>query len=339
MSAKRNFTDQEYERLSAYLDGALNAPERAALESQLAADDDLRTELEALRETVELVQTSPTMRAPRDFRLTAEMVRPNRWLIFPTTTAFSALAAAAAMLLIFFGASLLLEPHIGGVYTGVVSALQQNSEAQVAVQPTAITDGLYGATASFMAQTGGGTLGETNDAFASSPQDETSQQAAPSESVEGSPTVSAFSEEAEQGQTAPSAGLAVQGTQVPPQGIIPEAAGETNAQEAPDNAVGQAANAPSPAMADQALMAATDTAGAERAAPTPTLMRTSSPTPTMVATNTATPTLVPAINPPSPTQASPASVGNDILPPVLLILGGLLLIVAVITSWKRWRKR
>ena len=48
MSAERNFTDQDYELLSAYLDGALTPNERTALETQLQTDDGLRQELESL---------------------------------------------------------------------------------------------------------------------------------------------------------------------------------------------------------------------------------------------------------------------------------------------------
>ena len=89
MSAERNFTEQDYELLSAYLDGALTPAERAALETRLQADDGLRQELEALRQTVSLVGSVAAMKAPRNFTLTPDMVSlsRNRWLIFPTSAA------------------------------------------------------------------------------------------------------------------------------------------------------------------------------------------------------------------------------------------------------------
>lgn len=108
MSAERNFTEQDYELLSAYLDGALTAAERAGLETRLQTDDGLRQELESLRQTVKLVGSLPALKAPRNFTITASMVgsRQNRWLIFPTSAAFSGVAAAAATILILIGAGM-----------------------------------------------------------------------------------------------------------------------------------------------------------------------------------------------------------------------------------------
>src|SRR5689334_15787630 len=102
MSAERNFTDQDYELLSAYLDGALAEAERAALETRLQNDDGLRQELATLQQTVNFVRGLPPLKAPRNFTLTSSMVRPRstRWLIFPTSAAFSAISAAAATVLI-----------------------------------------------------------------------------------------------------------------------------------------------------------------------------------------------------------------------------------------------
>src|SRR5689334_19309551 len=97
MSTQPNFTEQDYELLSAYLDGELNEAERAALETRLAADKQLRDELEVLRQTVALIGSLRLNRAPRNYTLTTDMIKPARWLIFPTTTAFSALATAVAM--------------------------------------------------------------------------------------------------------------------------------------------------------------------------------------------------------------------------------------------------
>lgn len=70
------------ERLSAYLDGALNPRERARLEAELARDPHLRARLEALRQTVALVRALPSVRAPRNFLLTPAMVAEPR----PTST-------------------------------------------------------------------------------------------------------------------------------------------------------------------------------------------------------------------------------------------------------------
>ncbi|MBZ0289173.1 MAG: hypothetical protein K8I30_16250 [Anaerolineae bacterium] len=141
MSAERNFTDLDYERLSAYLDGALTDTERAELESRLQTDDGLRRELDALRQTVNLVRALPPLKAPRNFTLTPAMVRPRtaRWLIFPTSAAFSTISAAAATVLILLGAGMLLlqgnalrAPSFGAP----PAVVQQESASQIAALPT-----------------------------------------------------------------------------------------------------------------------------------------------------------------------------------------------------------
>ncbi|MHC4066008.1 MAG: anti-sigma factor family protein, partial [Planctomycetota bacterium] len=56
--------DKLGEYLSAYLDGELGEPERAALERLLARNRQARTQLEELRQTVELVRGLPRRAAP-----------------------------------------------------------------------------------------------------------------------------------------------------------------------------------------------------------------------------------------------------------------------------------
>jgi len=138
MSAERSFTDQDYELLSAYLDGALPAAERAALEARLQADAALQRELDALRQTVNLLSVLPLLKAPRNLTLTSEMVRarPKRWLIFPTTAAFSGLAAAAATILILLGLGSLLLQGNAAVPVSAPNVLVQEGQSQVAVKPT-----------------------------------------------------------------------------------------------------------------------------------------------------------------------------------------------------------
>lgn len=68
------WTDAEIELLSAYIDGQLDESDRTALEARLAQEDDLRQELAAMRQTVALLRDLPTIRAPRAFTLTPEMV-------------------------------------------------------------------------------------------------------------------------------------------------------------------------------------------------------------------------------------------------------------------------
>ncbi|MEP7290996.1 MAG: hypothetical protein ABI835_04395, partial [Chloroflexota bacterium] len=97
-------SDNDLELLSAYLDGALNQSERAALETRLASDTDLRRELARLRATVNLIKTLPTLAAPRNFTLTPRMVRRPPTML--TSAAFSTMSAAAAVVLLVLGAAL-----------------------------------------------------------------------------------------------------------------------------------------------------------------------------------------------------------------------------------------
>ncbi len=91
----------DYELLSAYIDGEITEDERRTLESRLMAEPELQQELTALRQTVALVTQLPTLKAPRDFTLTRAMVAQRRRLIaFPLV---SALSAAAAVVLIALG--------------------------------------------------------------------------------------------------------------------------------------------------------------------------------------------------------------------------------------------
>lgn len=139
MPAQRSIPDRDLELLSAYLDGALSDADRAALEARLQADAELRAALDELRTTVTLIKGLPTLRAPRSFALTPEMVgqRPAakeraRWLIFPTSAAFSALSAAAAVILLVFGALLLSDSSLFETNTGVPQAAQIAFEATTA---------------------------------------------------------------------------------------------------------------------------------------------------------------------------------------------------------------
>jgi hypothetical protein len=110
-------TEQDYERLSGYLDNTLTATERQQLEARLNAEPTLRAELEALRGTVALLRGLPTLKSPRDFTLTPAMAaRPaptlgvvpkRRAQPFYTSAAFSALSAAAAFVLVALSVILL----------------------------------------------------------------------------------------------------------------------------------------------------------------------------------------------------------------------------------------
>ena len=80
-------TDRDAELLSAYMDNQLDAEQRSVLEARLAAEPDLRRELRSLQQTVALVREMPTLRAPRDFTLTRDMVQPTAPQVLPSKAA------------------------------------------------------------------------------------------------------------------------------------------------------------------------------------------------------------------------------------------------------------
>lgn len=115
MSVNR-ISPEDLMALSAYLDGALDPPERSSLERRLATEPLLRAELESLHDTVNLVKSLPRLKAPRDFTLTPAMLtqmsggssishnpkiirlaRFNRWQVVSIAT------LAASILLVFIG--------------------------------------------------------------------------------------------------------------------------------------------------------------------------------------------------------------------------------------------
>lgn len=125
----QNLSDQDYEALSAYLDGELPQSDRTLFELRLTAEPALRRELAALTEVRSLVRNLPLRAAPRSYVLdevTARKLRqPLRLLGFPATAAFSALSTAAAVILLLLA---------GVIFLNTNSASQRPSS--VAVVPT-----------------------------------------------------------------------------------------------------------------------------------------------------------------------------------------------------------
>lgn len=106
-------TPQDQQLISAYLDGQLSQQEKAHLETRLATQPVLRTELESLRRTRALLRLTPQRRAPRNYTLKPEWV-PARHTGFQwvrTLRLSSALASLMAVIMIAFN----LLPIGGGV--------------------------------------------------------------------------------------------------------------------------------------------------------------------------------------------------------------------------------
>lgn len=144
MSLQSNLTERDIELLSAYLDSALTPAEQAEVEARLMTERELRRELEAMRQTVDLLGALPTLKAPRDFTL-------------PHTTPKPALAvkalpraqrrrhitlwigAAAAVFVFIFGGALLLQSAINRNLSSSLNAFGVGNGQIAAAPTTAIT--------------------------------------------------------------------------------------------------------------------------------------------------------------------------------------------------------
>ena len=95
-------TPADLDTLSAYLDNQLAPADRAALEARLAAEPNLRAELDALRALQAALAGLSSLRAPRNLTLTPAQARPVRRVsAFPAFV--SGLSAIAAAILLVAG--------------------------------------------------------------------------------------------------------------------------------------------------------------------------------------------------------------------------------------------
>jgi hypothetical protein len=118
-------SERDLELLSAYLDDALLADERAALDARLQTDAELRRQLALLGETRALIAGLPQLRAPRPLTLTAAHARrPVPLLLSPWLSA----ASAAAALLLF----------VAGLLSMNAAISPMTSAPLVASAPTAV---------------------------------------------------------------------------------------------------------------------------------------------------------------------------------------------------------
>lgn len=148
MSAEQNINPQDYELLSAYIDGELTDDERTSLEQRLAKDSFLQRELDLLRTTVALIHYLQPMTAPRNFTLTDDMVNASKVIQFKPRRRVrpSYLSLVASVVLMLFGAIFMLseinEPQ--SFATGTSSFIESDASAekntapQIANAPTSL---------------------------------------------------------------------------------------------------------------------------------------------------------------------------------------------------------
>jgi hypothetical protein len=102
--------DRNLEAISAYLDEELPENERALVEKQLEADADLKAWYEQLKKSKTMLRSTPKLRVPRNYFLSAEMVgqaEKPKWA-FPILR-FASAFAALMLLLVFLGDYLVLQ--------------------------------------------------------------------------------------------------------------------------------------------------------------------------------------------------------------------------------------
>jgi hypothetical protein len=114
---------RDLELLSSYLDGQLSSVEAARLEARLRTEPDLRSVLQDLRGARSVLRQLPMRKAPRNFRLTAQMVGRNPPL--PRAYPVFRFASTLATLLLFFtfglnliGPQLASQPPVFGMGGG-----------------------------------------------------------------------------------------------------------------------------------------------------------------------------------------------------------------------------
>lgn len=96
----KELSRRDWERLSAYLDGQLSSREQARLVARLEEDADLRAALENLRATRDALRSLPSLKAPRNFTLSPEMVSQPRQKTTPWVPVFRLASALASLLFV-----------------------------------------------------------------------------------------------------------------------------------------------------------------------------------------------------------------------------------------------
>ena len=162
----------DFERLSAYLDGELPDEERMALEAELESNNTLRAELASIEQTIRLIQALPELQVPRDFTLTREMLQepdstPANMVAMPKQSRTNIWLATAAMFVVVIAGALLFTSAMGdaeGTRNQPVDLLQDAATvAQIASAPTVVQDGSAGAGDSELSVSRNENNADTND--------------------------------------------------------------------------------------------------------------------------------------------------------------------------------
>lgn len=358
MASQPNLSDQDFELLSAYLDGELSTTEQAAIEARLRDEPALRHALDELRMLIAAVRDLPTITAPRDFTLTPEMVRqpaPTRIIFFRALRVISAVSSAAAVLLIALGIGLLLmkSPAANTVGRSLspsavddIAILPSDTPAagNIAALPTQVPTATRTANRQATNNAPPPTAGIVMTAFMPNDFDQadeqTEERGEPAFIPEPSATVGILLEEAE-AESVPdqpemflggAADAEVAGEGPPAPAAAPQTAITENDSDGQSLTPSARALAPTSPPAAGLLLVATGTS-----TPSPTSTFTATPPPTATVTTTAPPMIT--LTPPSETLASPFSTTDRNTWATIFIVIGIILFIVASVTYIRSRKR
>ncbi len=120
---KDTISKRDWETVSAYLDGQLSQREQARLESRLQKDFQLQIALNELRNTRDVLRSTPRLRVPRNFMLTPEMAgHPIRIPRLAPVFGWASAVASFLLVLVLVGDIF----NAGRFVPGVSGILQQS---------------------------------------------------------------------------------------------------------------------------------------------------------------------------------------------------------------------
>ncbi len=131
-------SSKEWELISAYIDGELNAQEKARMEECIKTHPEYQQAIDGLRRTKAILQKTPVRKVPRNFTLTPADVQPARlprWI--PTMQWASAAMALAAVFLFAYQ----MAPGFTGQKTNAPPAMESaapTASTMVAEAPQAM---------------------------------------------------------------------------------------------------------------------------------------------------------------------------------------------------------
>lgn len=134
---RKSAAEKQQEALNAYLDNALSPRQRAALEAELARNEDLRRELSQLQQVREGLRQLPRRRVPRNFTLDPALYgRPQRQ---PLVQAYPVLRLATGLTAFFFVLAIALQtlaPPRATFFTAAEPAALQAESVAMDAAPT-----------------------------------------------------------------------------------------------------------------------------------------------------------------------------------------------------------